>query len=77
MGTGELRRIHSRVAWMFLPVERSMTVSARTQSAWVKMFWFNLHKKISANSVNALSETVFVRSMKSHSVQRRQVREST
>src|SRR5260221_14181884 len=28
MGTGELRRIHSRVAWMFLPVERSMTVSA-------------------------------------------------
>jgi len=27
MGTGELRRIHSRVAWMFLPVERSMTVS--------------------------------------------------
>src|ERR1019366_7912767 len=28
MGTGELRKIHSRVAWMFLPVERSMTVSA-------------------------------------------------
>src|SRR5215813_7102700 len=28
MGTGELRRIHSRVAWMFLPVDRSMTVSA-------------------------------------------------
>src|ERR1700678_4271270 len=28
MGTGEFRRIHSRVAWMFLPVERSMTVSA-------------------------------------------------
>ena len=28
MGTGELRRIHSRVVWMFLPVERSMTVSA-------------------------------------------------
>src|ERR1043166_888503 len=28
MGTGELRRIHSRVAWIFLPVERSMTVSA-------------------------------------------------
>src|SRR5882757_5089551 len=28
MGTGELRRIHSRVAWMFLPVLRSMTVSA-------------------------------------------------
>ena len=28
MGTGELRRIHSRVAWMFLPVERSITVSA-------------------------------------------------
>src|SRR5688500_12563735 len=27
MGTGELRRIHSRVAWMFFPVERSMTVS--------------------------------------------------
>src|SRR6516162_787004 len=28
MGTGELRRIHSRVAWMFLPVDKSMTVSA-------------------------------------------------
>src|ERR1039458_2970270 len=28
MGTGELRIIHSRVSWMFLPVERSMTVSA-------------------------------------------------
>ena len=28
MGTAELRRIHSRVAWMFLPVLRSMTVSA-------------------------------------------------
>ena len=28
MGTGELRRIHSRVAWMFFPVERSITVSA-------------------------------------------------
>src|ERR1700723_1897820 len=28
MGTGELRKIHSRVAWMFLPVDRSMTVSA-------------------------------------------------
>src|SRR5260370_42024043 len=28
MGAGELRTIHSRVWWMFLPVERSMTVSA-------------------------------------------------
>src|SRR5947208_11849840 len=28
MGTGLFLRIHSRVAWMFLPVERSMTVSA-------------------------------------------------
>ena len=28
MGTGELRKIHSRVAWMFLPVLKSMTVSA-------------------------------------------------
>src|ERR687892_2833320 len=27
IGTGELRMIHSRVAWMFLPVERSITVS--------------------------------------------------
>src|SRR6266498_3365477 len=27
MGTGELRIIHSRVAWIFLPVERSITVS--------------------------------------------------
>src|SRR5438270_8399111 len=28
MGTGELRMIHSRVAWMFFPVDRSITVSA-------------------------------------------------
>ena len=28
MGTGELRRIHSRVAWMFFPVDKSITVSA-------------------------------------------------
>src|SRR3954452_2164741 len=28
MGTGELRMIHSRVAWMVLPVERAITVSA-------------------------------------------------
>ena len=28
MGTGELRRIHSLVVWMFLPVDKSMTVSA-------------------------------------------------
>src|SRR4030042_5826581 len=27
VGTGELRIIHSRVSWMFLPVERSITVS--------------------------------------------------
>ncbi len=28
IGTGELRRIHSRVVWMSLPVDRSITVSA-------------------------------------------------
>ncbi len=28
MGTGELRMIHSRVSWMFLPVDKSITVSA-------------------------------------------------
>ena len=28
IGTGELRTIHWRVSWMFLPVERSITVSA-------------------------------------------------
>jgi hypothetical protein len=28
IGTGELRTIHSRVSWICLPVERSMTVSA-------------------------------------------------
>src|SRR2546423_15563343 len=28
IGTGALRMIHSRVVWMFLPVERSITVSA-------------------------------------------------
>src|SRR5574343_1372749 len=27
IGTGELRRIHSRVSWMFLPVDKSITVS--------------------------------------------------
>jgi len=27
MGTGELRMIHSRVSWMWRPVERSMRVS--------------------------------------------------
>src|ERR1700741_2650221 len=27
IGTGELRMIHSRVSWMFLPVDRSITVS--------------------------------------------------
>ena len=28
MGTGELRTIQSRVVWMFLPVDRSITLSA-------------------------------------------------
>src|SRR6201985_1848528 len=28
IGTGLLRRIHSRVSWMLRPVERSITVSA-------------------------------------------------
>src|SRR6185437_3321712 len=28
IGTGELRRIHSRMVWMLRPVERAMTVSA-------------------------------------------------
>src|SRR3569832_2991652 len=27
MGMGALRKIHSRVSWMFLPVERSISVS--------------------------------------------------
>ena len=35
MGTGELRRIHSRVVWMSGPVERSMTVSAPHRVAQV------------------------------------------
>ena len=35
IGTGELRRIHSRVSWMFRPVERSMTVSAPHRVAQV------------------------------------------
>ena len=35
MGTGELRMIHSRVSWMFLPVERSITVSAPQRMAQV------------------------------------------
>src|SRR5499426_4457141 len=35
MGTGLLRSIHSRVSWMFLPVERSITVSAPHRVAHV------------------------------------------
>ena len=35
IGTGELRKIHSRVSWMFLPVERSITVSAPQRVAQV------------------------------------------
>src|SRR3989441_12622873 len=35
MGTGELRRIHSRVSWMCLPVDKSMTVSAPQRVAQV------------------------------------------
>src|SRR5215813_15441647 len=34
-GTGALRRIHSLVSWMFLPVERSMMVSAPQRVAHV------------------------------------------
>lgn len=35
IGTGELRRIHSRVVWMLRPVERSITVSAPQRVAQV------------------------------------------
>src|SRR5438552_17269049 len=35
IGTCELRMIHSRVSWMFFPVERSMTVSAPQRVAHV------------------------------------------
>src|SRR5262249_62126018 len=35
IGTGLLRRIHSRVSWMFLPVDRSITVSAPQRVAQV------------------------------------------
>src|SRR6478736_205305 len=35
IGTGLLRMIHSRVSWMFLPVERSITVSAPQRVAHV------------------------------------------
>ena len=35
MGTGALRRIHSRVVWMSGPVDRSMTVSAPHRVAQV------------------------------------------
>src|ERR1700752_3341182 len=35
IGTGELRMIHSRVLWMFLPVDRSITVSAPQRVAHV------------------------------------------
>src|ERR1043165_2609841 len=35
IGTGELRMIHSRVSWMFFPVERSITVSAPQRVAHV------------------------------------------
>src|SRR5258708_18866256 len=33
MGTGELRMIQSRVVWMFLPVDRSITLSAPQRMA--------------------------------------------
>jgi hypothetical protein len=33
MGTGELRTIQSRVVWMFLPVDRSITLSAPQRMA--------------------------------------------
>ena len=33
MGTGELRKIHSRMLWMSLPVDKSMTVSAPQRAA--------------------------------------------
>ena len=35
IGTGELRMIHSRVSWMCLPVERSITVSPPQRIAQV------------------------------------------
>ena len=35
MGTGELRMIHSRVSWMCLPVDRSITVSPPQRMAQV------------------------------------------
>ena len=35
MGTGQLRRIHSRVSWMSRPVERSITVSAPQYAAQI------------------------------------------
>jgi hypothetical protein len=35
MGTGELRMIHSRVSWMCLPVDRSITVSPPQRIAHV------------------------------------------
>ena len=35
IGTGLLRMIHSRVSWMFFPVERSITVSAPQRVAQV------------------------------------------
>ena len=41
-GDGALRRIHSRVAWMFLPVDRSMTVSAPQLVAQTHLFDFFL-----------------------------------
>src|SRR3990167_8467831 len=35
IGTGEFRIIHSLVSWMFLPVERSITVSAPQRMAQI------------------------------------------
>ena len=37
MGTGLLRRIHSRVVWMSRPVDRSITVSAPHRVAQVSL----------------------------------------
>src|SRR5690606_178926 len=70
IGTGELRRIHSRVAWMFFPVERSITVSApqsvdqrifSTSSsiddaiAELPMFAFILTRKLRPMAIGSLS----------------------
>src|SRR6266571_1042350 len=58
IGTGALRRIHSRVVWMLRPVERSITVSAPQRIAHTIFSTSSSTEKVSAESL-AVGERIF------------------